>query len=512
MNESIERKSGAVLSYVTIAVNTFIQLLYTPLLIRMLGQSEYGLYSLTVSIIGYLTIMDLGFGNAIIVYTAKYRAQNKKDDEKRLHGMFNLIFKFIGIFAFIIGLLLFLNVDLIFGNKLTVVELDKMRVMMLILCINLFITFYFAIYNSIISAYEKFTFQKIVAIIQSLLKPLIMIPLLFLGFKSISLCFVVTFANIFAVLSNYYYCRYKLHVNAKFAGFDALLFKTILGYSIWLFLTAIVDKVNWSVDNFVLGAVSGTIAVSVYAIASTINQMFITLSTAISGVLLPKISKIVANNKESIELSNKLSEEWIKVGRLQFIIIFLATSGFFLFGKPFIIWWAGSGFTESYYVALLLIIPALFSLIQNLGLSIMQALNKFKFKAISTFVMSIFNVVISIVLAKKYGAIGAACGTTISIVLCNIIVMNIYYYKVIKLDVLRFWYNILIMFLKYIIPIIMFIIITSFIDINKFLPFVLFGVAYTVVYAIVSYFFVINNYEKNLFITFLRKIKIVKEN
>ena len=73
MNESKQRKVGAILSYVSIIVNTLIQLLYTPLLIRKLGQSEYGLYSLVASIIGYLTIMDLGFGNAIIVYTAKYR-------------------------------------------------------------------------------------------------------------------------------------------------------------------------------------------------------------------------------------------------------------------------------------------------------------------------------------------------------------------------------------------------------------------------------------------------------
>ena len=75
MNDSIERKRGAILSYVSIIISTIVQLLYTPLLIRMLGQSEYGLYSLVSSIIGYLTVLDLGFGNAIIVYTAKYREQ-----------------------------------------------------------------------------------------------------------------------------------------------------------------------------------------------------------------------------------------------------------------------------------------------------------------------------------------------------------------------------------------------------------------------------------------------------
>ena len=92
MDDSKNRKIGATLSYISIVLNTLIQLIYTPFLIKKLGQSEYGLYSLVSSIIGYLTILDLGFGNAIIVYTAKYRVQKKYDEEKKLHGMFFLIF------------------------------------------------------------------------------------------------------------------------------------------------------------------------------------------------------------------------------------------------------------------------------------------------------------------------------------------------------------------------------------------------------------------------------------
>ena len=280
MNDSAERKSGAILSYVSIIVNTLIQLLYTPLLIRKLTQSEYGLYSLVASIIGYLTVMDLGFGNAIVVYTAKYRAQGKLDEEKKLHGMFNLIFKIIGVIAGLLGILLYFNVETIFGHNMTSMEIHKMKIMMLILSFNLFLTFYFAIYNSIITAYEKFTFQKIISIIHSLLKPLLMIPLLFMGYKSITLCIIITLANIFTVISNYIYCKKKLKITTKYNGFDKKIFKTIFGYSIWIFLGTIVDKANWSVDNFVLGSVSGTIAVSIYSIAATLNQMFISLSTA----------------------------------------------------------------------------------------------------------------------------------------------------------------------------------------------------------------------------------------
>ena len=286
MNESKQRKVGAILSYVSIIVNTLIQLLYTPLLIRKLGQSEYGLYSLVASIIGYLTIMDLGFGNAIIVYTAKYRAQEKIEEEKKLHGMFNLVFKIIGIISAFFGFILFLNVNNIFGNKMTSLEIHKMKIMMLILSFNLFLTFAFAIYNSILSAYEKFTFQKVIAILQTILKPIIMIPLLFLGYKSISLCVVITVANLIVVLSNYLYCKKKLEISTKFIGFDKTIFKTILGYSIWIFLGTIVDKINWSVDNLVLGAVSGTVAVIVVVPAPLIVRSPVSASTSATLVSL----------------------------------------------------------------------------------------------------------------------------------------------------------------------------------------------------------------------------------
>lgn len=507
MNESRERKLGAILSYVSIIVTTLIQLLYTPFLLRKLGQSEYGLYSLVASIIGYLTIMDLGFGNAIVVYTSKYRAQKKDKEEKKLHGMFNIVFKIIGVIAAILGLILYLNVNNIFGSKMTDIELSKMKIMMLILSFNLFLSFYFAIYNSIITAYEKFSFQKIIAIIQSILRPLLMIPLLLLGYKSITLCIIITITNLITLLSNYLYCKKKLNINIKYNGFDKKLFKVIIGYSIWIFIGVIVDKINWSVDNFVLGAVSGTTAVSAYSLAATINQLFISLSSAVSSVLLPKMSKMIAKKAGDEELTN----EFIKVGRIQFIIIYLAVSGLILFGKNFIVFWAGEGFVDSYYVALLLIIPACIPLIQNLGLSIIQAMNKNKFRAISTFIMAIFNVIISIIFAQKYGALGAAFGTTISIVFCNILVMNIYYYKIIRINILKFWKNILIMMIKYNAIIIIILIIMILTKISGIKSVIIYGSLYTTLYLFVTYYFVCNAYEKGIIKKILKKFKLSKE-
>lgn len=494
MENSNQRKIGAMLSYISIIASTLVGLLYTPFLISKLGQSEYGLYSLVSSVIGYLTVLDLGFGNAIVVYTAKYREKKEFEKEKILHGMFKIIYCIIGIVASIVGVILFLNVDNMFKSTMNINELSEMKVMMLILSFNLGITFMFSIYTSIITAYEKFVFQKLMSIVNTLLKPLLMIPLLFMGYKSITMCVVITIVNIVVLFSNYLFCLKKIKIKIKYCGFDKRLFKEILGYSIWLFLGTIVDKVNWSADNFILGVICSTTAVSVYAVASQLNTLFINLSTAISGVLLPKVSKMIAQDVSS----TKLSEEMIKVGRIQYYIIFLMASGLVIFGKQFIYLWVGHDYSESYYVALILIIPLCFPLIQNLGLSIMQAMNKYKFKSISTAIMAVFNIIISIILTKKYGAIGAAMGTAIALIVCNIIIINIYYSKVIKLNVLKFWYEIIIMTVKFIPSILVIMLILWKTGMSGLKEFVFYGIVYCCIFMINSYTIVMNDYEKNM--------------
>lgn len=502
MNESKQRKTGAILSYIVIIVNTLVQLTYTPLLIRKLGQSEYGLYSLIVSIIGYLTVLDLGFGNAIIVYTAKYRANKQLKEEQKLHGMFKIVFYIIAIIVTFLGILLYLNVDKLFGNTMNETEINKAKIMMIILTFNLSITFCFNIYSSIISAYEKFVFQKIMAIISALLKPALMIPLLFLGYKSITMCVIITIVNVIILLSNYFYCKKKLNINTRFMGFDKALFKEIFSYSFFIFLGVVVDKVNWSVDQFVLGIVSGTIAVSVYAVASQLNTLFVNLSTAVSGVLLPKMSKMVAMKASEKELT----DEMIKVGRLQYFIIFLMVSGFILVGKEFIIWWAGTDYIMSYYVALLLIVPVCFPLIQNLAISICQAMNKHKFRAIATAIMALFNIGISYILGKKYGAIGCAVGTALALIVCNIFIMNIYYKRVIKLEIGRFWLEILKMTSIFMIPFAITLIIVNITNFSGISGVLIYATIYTILYILISYMCVMNEYEKIIIKSIWKKL------
>lgn len=185
-----ELKAGAVLNYAVILLNNLLGLLYMPYMLRMLGQSEYGLYSLVASVIAYLTVLDLGFTNAVIRYTARFRAERKVREQYEMFGMFILIYSAISLVALVAGGLLYANVEQVFGAKMTAEELLKMKPMLLLLLFNLVVTFPLSVFSSIVIAYEKFIFQKLLVLGRILLSTAVMIVLLKFGYKAMALVVV----------------------------------------------------------------------------------------------------------------------------------------------------------------------------------------------------------------------------------------------------------------------------------------------------------------------------------
>lgn len=488
-------KAGAFLNYIIIALNTLLGLLYTPYMLRMLGQNEYGLYSLVASVIAYLTILDFGFGNAIIRYTSKFRAEGKYQQQWEMFGMFTIVYSILGVLALIIGLLLYFNVDAMFDRTMTDNDLVQARIMMIFLIINLAITFPFSIFGSIITAYEDFVFQKVLQIIRILLSTATIVALLYLGYKAVALVVVQTTFNIITLLLNFVYCKYKLKIKIWFKKFNWAFFKEISIYSFWIFLNAIMDRIYWSTGQFVLGAVSGTIAVAVFSVAITLEQMFMTLSVAISGVLLPRITQMVAHNESDESISNI----FISTGRLQSYVLFLVTSGFIVFGESFIHFWAGEGYSQSFWISLIFFVALFTPLIQNVGINILQARNQMKFRSLCYVVIALVSLGMQIILAKSLGAVGCALAIGIALLLGQGVIMNIYYQKVQRLDILRFWKEIMKLS---IIPAIMTAIglISKFwIDYNHIYIMVMGIVIFTILYVGGMWKFSMNDRERLLF-------------
>ena len=491
-------KSGVVLGYINMIVSILVSLIYVPIMLRLMGQSEYGLYSLVASVIAYLSVLDMGFGNAMIRFVSKSKVKKDSEAEKRINGLFLLLYLIIGILALLIGLILIFNVSNIF-KALTLAELTKAKIIMAILVGTVAISFPLSVFDSYVIASEKFAFSKALVLIKNIMYPLTMLPFLFSGYKAITMVIISSAYTIIMHLINLYYCFKKLDMKLYFSFkiTDKELFKSIIAYSLFIFLNIFIDNLYANTDQVILGIVSGTTAVSIYAIGvkiTTINQNF---STNISGVFFPRVTKTL----EETDGVKKVSDIFIQVSRIQLYILALILFGFIIFGKSFIYLWVGEEYISAYYIIILIITPAIIPLTQNIGISILQAMNKHKFRSLIYLFIAILNIVISIPLAKRYEGVGAAIGTAFANVIGQIIIMNIYYYKVAKIDIPKYWH----WFLKFMLPLtIATLIILYFIKgiYLNLLNMCLFGIVFVIFYGIYAYLH-FDELEKN----YIYKIK-----
>ncbi len=496
-------RAGAALNYVVILLNILVGLLYTPYMLRMMGQSEYGLYSLVASVVSYLTVLDLGLGNAIVRYTAKFRAEGKVKEQYEMFGMFLILYLAVGLIAFIAGMGLYFNVNNLFGDTMTAVELDHARIMMLILVFNLAFTFPMSIFGSIITAYERFVFPKVINIARTILNTVIMIVLLSIGYKAIAMVALLTFFNVLTLVINYLYCKNKLHIQIHFGKFKWDFLREVAIYSFWIFLSVIMDKIYWSTGQFVLGAVSGTVAVAIFAVAIQLHGMYMMFSTAISSVFLPKVTGMVTLNNDPQEISDL----FVRTGRIQNIIILLILLGFIVFGHPFIILWAGNDYSAAYYMALAFFVSLYIPLIQNIGITILQARNQMKFRSLLYIVIAIVALIAEIVFAKLWGGIGCSLAIAGALLIGQGVIMNIYYHTKQQLDVLKFWKEICKMDLVPVAISLIFIYLTQNVFIidswsSLAIGVLLYGIIYIPLFVVLG----MNKYERNLFRPICKRI------
>ncbi len=499
MNNSKELKIGVILSILGIMLGSLIQIFYTPFYMKYLGASDYGINSLVQSLIGYIGMLNLGLGNAMLRYTLRYRMEKKYEAEKALNGMFLIIFSILMVISFIIGIIIYFKIPDLFGNKFSLLELEKTKKVFLIMTFNISLSFPLGIFSTNITSHEKFIFQKGLSLINTVGVPFLGIILMIKGFGIISISLTTVIFSIFISILNIWYAL-KLGMKIKFKNMEWEILKEIFCYSFYIFLNAVIDRIYWNTDRVIIGKYIGTKAITIYSMASIFNILYMALSNAISGVLFPKINRIVLEENADIKLSNL----FIKIGRIQYILMALISTGFILYGKNFIILWVGKEYIEAYSICLWIMIPLTVPLIQNTGVDILQAKNLHSFRSLIYLFISILNILASIVLVKNYGILGCSIATGISFTIGHILIMNIYYKKKINIDISKFWVEILKMSLPILIVFILAFIFNLFFTNMSLICFIVKISLYTISYGILMFFLGVNKEEKKLIIKFFK--------
>lgn len=499
-------KFGIILNYLNIGLGNLIPIFYTPIMLGLLGQSEYGLYKLSSSVTSYLSLISMGIGAAVTRYLIKAREEEGKESEERTLGLFVIIFQIIAVSAFLIGLALTFFLPSIYGEALTQEELWRMRILVFLMVCNTSLTFSVSPFVALVTSHEKFVFNQSMNIMATCVVPIVNIVVLFMGAASIGMAVSSLSVNLIIQIAYLLYVRKSMKIRSQFKNMPTHLLKEILIFSFWIFVANVVSQLYNATDTVMIGAVPelGTNAVAVYNIGGVFNGIVFSLSVGMSSLLTPKTNKMVFTGATNSELTDLC----IRVGRIQSYIITLVITGFIAFGQPFLHYYAGPEYGASYWVAVLMMIPNTIPLVQSVCLSIIVAKNKHRFRSLVYLGIAIANVIGTwFLMQTPLGIIGAALMTGIALIIGQGFVMNWYYSKKTGLEIGRFWKELL---KTMIIPVIMCIVtllISRFVDFYN-IPIMLVGIIlYTLIFVLLNWFVVMNNYEKNLIIKPVIKVK-----
>lgn len=435
MSSSEQRRRGAALSIIALVINLVLSIFYLPILIEYLPNNAYGIFELGAGLILWFAMLDLGLAASVSRFYSLWR-EERPEYLPSLLSTSAVIYLTLLLLTAAVALYAQLNVNSIFKETMSAEELSQIRTIILLVVINTAFTLPTSWLSGLLNAIEEFTFVRTLLIVRSLILFLIVAvvaaifhnPVLALaGHVAVSL-FVFIATLVFVLKSN--------NINLVFGRPRISVFTQLFRFSSLVAIIIIFDLVFWRTGQIILAAVSGPLAVAAYAIVvRIITSVFMPLSTGLSSVFLAHLTRIFSTPNYNVEV-NRL---FVKVGRLQSIIIWAFIGLYICCGQLGLNLWLGSEYEVVYPSTLVLLLSLSFSSIQTLSTPILQAKNRLGFKASVFSVLLILFLLLSVPIATRFGVLGLALLGASLLFFGTGPIMNWYFYFKLNLDIPTFF-------------------------------------------------------------------------
>ena len=487
------RSRGIAISYIYTILNTVIGLFISAYIIRMMGQTEYGVYQTMTSFATYLTLFQFGTGS---IMTRNISLCRKDGSETQLYkkntSTIWTVAVIQAVIIAIISIVFYLMIDVIYQKSLTIGQIQYGKLLFLIVALKMILTFFIQVLNGIILGCEHYSMSTIVQLVFLLVRTGLVVALLLFKPFAIYLVILDTVLEIIMFTFTYCYCRKNLAASFSFKYFNKKIFMNALPLAMALFLQTIINMANGNVDKFVIGILMSPEAVSVYSIGMFIYTTFSSLTTIPISMYMPKVAADMREGKQGAELTKSL----IQPCRLIFLIGGLVLFGFIVIGRQFISIVYGSDYIEAWAIAVVIMIPMLINMSNGVLVNVLDIMNKRLSRSFFLLITTIGNIILTIWWIQTWGMLGAAVATGICTLIGQDLLLNIYYNNVIKIRILYLFKETF----RGILPSLVLATVLGFLSINwitnQYLQFVVGGMVFGLVMGVSMIAFGANSYEK----------------
>ncbi len=421
---------NVMMNWAATAVSMVVPFFLTPFVVRHLGPLGYGVWILAVSTVSYLSLLDLGLRSAVIRFVSKAQAQGQLNDATSTINtalwVRLLLSGGVAILSVLLGLAAPHMFKIPFDLKLSA------QITVLLCGLGVGVTLTSGVFGAVLAAINRFDVLSSITMVQTVFRAAGVILILRSGRGLISLaCWELTVILLAGLATWAIALKIFPSCRTRISRPDMKVLRMIWSYSFTTFIFMIAVQIVINTDSLVIGAFLSVGLVTFYAIGSSLVSYSSQVTTAVSTTFTPMASGLEASGRHADLQVMLLRGTQATLG----LVLPVALALIFR-GRTFINLWMGPQYGEiSETVLRILMISLFFSTANSTAGSIIMAIDRHKPLARWAVYEAVFNLVLSIVLAKTVGLYGVAWGTSISMAVAHLIFWPRYVKKVLGVPV-----------------------------------------------------------------------------
>ncbi len=395
------------------AFSLVVSFFLTPFIVSRLGDSGYGLWTLLVSLTGYLGLADIGVRSAVTRYVAKFRVEASHEDAGRIVS--SALVVFIGAAALVLVASMALAFLVVDHFRIPADERGTARLVLVLIGVNVAIALVSGVFGGVIAGLQRFDVINLVEMGITALRAVIIVAALGTGGGLATLAVIHLVLGLARGLADVLLSR-RLYpeMRVRFLDPDHASLRLIFSYGLYAFLVHVSAQLIYHTDSVVIGLFLPVSSITFFAIASMLVRQAGALAAGIRFTLAPLASSLEATH------SPALSRVALDAARYCTAVMLPAYVTFLLRGHSFIGLWMGEEYAStSGDVLAVLTLGSVFGAGPGaLGVMVL-GIGRHRMLAFALLAEALGNLLLSVLLVRPFGVVGVAWGTTIPLLAMN---------------------------------------------------------------------------------------------
>ncbi len=405
---------GSIFRILSFFLNVFVLLIVMPIVVRELGDRMFGLWTIFAALTGYYFLLDFGLTQAVTRFISYYIGAKKKHDINKVLSSAVFTFILIGVVVFLLSIVAALSCGLIVGEDLV----HTVRILLVLTGVDFLISQPMRAYRGAIEAFMDFDRLSFMEIAKTIIRSVLMVAVLNLGYGILALAFVNIAMNVFFYGGIMVFLQRKYaYLKVSIRDFDLGMTKEMFAFSKYLFLNQILYLVRYRMDSFIVAGFLGLSAVTIYAIANKLITYFQELMSRFFNMSGPLLGRYAG-----AEDSKNLEEKYHLASRVLSLVSYFIAGSLVLYGKAFITVWMGPEYVESYPILVILAVGVGLAQAQMLNHVLLQSINRHQVLTWSEVVEAVVSLGMALAFAKPFGLQGIAIALTAPVVVNKLLV------------------------------------------------------------------------------------------